>query len=55
MDELIKQRDTLINVINYLENAYEVTKLDDIRDLYLEALSTLMRIKDEIDRKDGSL
>lgn len=47
-DTLIKKRDLLITVVNYLHNAYLVTKLDDIHELYIESLYALWRIDDEL-------
>ena len=50
-DKLIKKRDSLITVVNYLHNAYLLTKLDDIHDLYIESLYALWRLDDDIREK----
>ena len=47
-DKLFKKRDLMITVVNYLHNAYLVTKLDDIHDLYIESLYALWRLDDDI-------
>ena len=50
-DKLLKKRGSMITVVNYLHNAYLVTKLDDIHDLYIEALYALWRLDDDIREK----
>ena len=50
-DKLIKKRDSMITVVNYLHNAYLVTNLDDIHDLYIESLYALWRLDDDIREK----
>ena len=50
-DKLFKKRDAMITVVNYLHNAYLVTKLDDIHDLYIESLYALWRLDDDIIEK----
>ena len=50
-DKLIKKRDAMITVVNYLHNAYLATKIDDIHDLYIESLYALWRLDDDIREK----
>ena len=50
-DKLIKKRDLMITVVNYLHNAYLVTKIDDIHDLYIESLYALWRLDVDIREK----
>ena len=50
-DKLFKKRDLMITVVNYLHNAYLVSKLDDIHDLYIVALYALWRLDDDISVK----
>ena len=50
-DKLINKRDSMITVVNYLHNAYLVTNLDDIHDLYIESLYALWRLDDDIREK----
>ena len=50
-DKLFKKRASMITVVNYLHNAYIITKLDDIHDLYIEALYALWRLDDELREK----
>ena len=50
-DKLINKRDSMITVVNYLHNAYLLTKLDDIHDLYIESLYALWRLDDDIREK----
>ena len=50
-DKLIKKRDTMFTVVNYLHNAYLATKLDDVHDLYIESLYALWRLDDDIREK----
>ena len=50
-DKLFKKRASMITVVNYLHNAYLVTKLDDIHDLYIESLYALWRLDDDIREK----
>ena len=50
-DKLFKKRASMITVVNYLHNAYLITKLDDIHGLYIEALYALWRLDDELREK----
>ena len=50
-DKLFKKRDLMITVVNYLHNAYLLTKMDDIHDLYIESLYALWRLDDDIREK----
>ena len=50
-DKLFKKRASMITVVNYLHNAYLITKLEDIHDLYIEALYALWRLDDELKEK----
>ena len=46
---LLKEREIAIGIVNFIHIYYLKTKLDDIHDLYIEALYNLWRIEDEID------
>ena len=50
-DKLFKKRASMITVVNYLHNAYIITNLDDIHNLYIEALYALWRLDDELKEK----
>ena len=55
-DFLIKEREIAIRIVNFIHIYYLKTKLDDIHDLYIEALYNLWRIEDELDKlEDDSL
>ena len=46
---LLKEREIAIRIVNFIHTYFLKTKLDDIHDLYIEALYNLWRIEDEID------
>ena len=53
---LLKEREIAIRIVNFIHIYYLKTKLDDIHDLYIEALYNLWRIEDELDEmEDDSL
>ena len=53
---LLKEREIAIRIVNFIHIYFLKTKLDDIHDLYIEALYNLWRIEDEIDElEDDSL
>ena len=53
---LLKEREIAIGIVNFIHIYYLKTKLDDIHDLYIEALYNLWRIEDELDEmEDDSL
>ena len=55
-EQLLKEREISIRIVNFIHNYYLKTLLDDIHDLYIEALYNLWRIEDEIDElEDDSL
>ena len=54
-DFLIKEREIALRIINFIHNYYLKTKLDDIHDLYIEALYELWRIEDEIEKLEEEL
>ena len=54
-DFLIKEREIAIRIINFIHNYYLKTKLDDIHDLYIEALYELWRIEDELEKMEEGL
>ena len=55
-EHLLKEREIAIRIINFIHIYYLKTRLDDIHDLYIEALYNLWRIEDEIDElEDDSL
>ncbi len=55
-EHLLKEREIAIRIVNFIHDYYLKTKLDDIHDLYIEALYNLWRIEDELDEmEDDSL
>ena len=53
---LLKEREIAIRIVNFIHTYYLKTQLDDIHDLYIEALYNLWRIEDELDEmEDDSL
>ena len=53
---LLKEREIAIRIVNFIHIYFLKTKLDDIHDLYIEALYNLWRIEDELDElEDDSL
>ena len=53
---LLKEREIAIRIVNFIHIYYLKTRLDDIHDLYIEALYNLWRIEDELDEmEDDSL
>ena len=55
-EHLLKEREIAIRIVNFIHIYFLKTKLDDIHDLYIEALYNLWRIEDEIDElEDDSL
>ena len=48
-EELLKEREIAIRIVSFIHTYYLKTQLDDIHDLYIEALYNLWRIEDEID------
>ena len=53
---LLKEREIAMRIVNFINIYYLKTRLDDIHDLYIEALYNLWRIEDEIDElEDDSL
>ena len=55
-DFLIKEWEITLRIVNFIHIYYLKTKLDDIHDLYIEALYNLWRIEDELDEmEDDSL
>ena len=49
---LLKERETAINIVSFIKNYYLKTQLEDIHDLYIEALYNLWRIDDELDKME---
>ena len=49
---LLKEREIAIRIVNFIHIYYLKTKLDDIHDLYIEALYNLWRIDDELDEME---
>ena len=49
---LLKEREIAIGIVNFIHIYYLKTKLDDIHDLYIEALYNLWRIDDELDEME---
>ena len=55
-EDLLKEREIAIRIINFIHTYYLKTRLDDIHDLYIESLYNLWRIEDELDEmEDDSL
>ena len=53
---LLKEREIAIRIVNFIHIYFLKTKLDDIHDLYIEALYNLWRIEDELEKlEDGRL
>ena len=52
-EHLLKEREIAIRIINFIHIYYLKTRLDDIHDLYIEALYNLWRIDDELEEMDG--
>lgn len=47
---LLKEREIAIRIVNFIHIYFLKTKLDDIHDLYIEALYNLWRIEDELEK-----
>ena len=54
-DFLIKEWEVAIRIVNFIHNYYLKTKLDDIHDLYIEALYELWRIEDDLEKLEEEL
>ena len=52
-ENLLKEREIAIRIVNFIHIYYLKTRLDDIHDLYIEALYNLWRIDDELDLIEG--
>ena len=50
---LLKEREIAIRIVNFIHIYYLKTHLDDIHDLYIEALYNLWRIDDELELIEG--
>ena len=50
---LLKEREIAIRIVNFIHIYYLKTRLDDIHDLYIEALYNLWRIDDELELIEG--
>ena len=48
-EDLLKEREIAIRIVNFIHTYYLKTQLDDIHDLYIESLYNLWRIDDELD------
>ena len=49
---LLKEREIAIRIVNFIHMYFLKTKLDDIHDLYVEALYNLWRIEDELEKME---
>ena len=49
---LLKEREIAIRIVNFIHIYFLKTKLDDIHDLYVEALYNLWRIEDELEKME---
>ena len=47
---LLKEREIAIRIVNFIHIYFLKTKLDDIHDLYIEALYNLWRIEDDLEK-----
>ena len=55
-EHLLKEREIAIRIVNFIHIYFLKTKLEDIHDLYIEALYNLWLIEDELDElEDDSL
>ena len=52
-EHLLKEREIAIRIVNFIHIYYLKTLLDDIHDLYIEALYNLWRIDDELESIEG--
>ena len=52
-EQLLKEREIAIRIVNFIHTYYLKTLLDDIHDLYIEALYNLWRIDDELELIEG--
>lgn len=52
-EHLLKEREIAIRIVNFIHIYYLKTQLDDIHDLYIEALYNLWRIDDELELIEG--
>ena len=50
---LLKEREIAIRIVNFIHIYYLKTLLDDIHDLYIEALYNLWIIDDELESFEG--
>ena len=51
-EDLLKEREIAIRIVNFIHTYFLKTQLDDIHDLYIEALYNLWRIDDELDEME---
>ena len=51
-EDLLKEREIAIRIVNFIYIYYLKTQLDDIHDLYIESLYNLWRIDDELDEME---
>ena len=51
-EDLLKEREIAIRIVNFIHIYYLKTQLDDIHDLYIESLYNLWRIDDELDEME---
>ena len=54
-ENLLKEREIAIRIVNFIHIYYLKTRLDDIHDLYIEALYNLWRIEDDLEKLDEEL
>lgn len=52
-EDLLKEREIAIRIVNFIHIYYLKTQLDDIHDLYIESLYNLWRIDDELEIIEG--
>ena len=54
-EHLLKEREIAIRIVNFIHIYYLKTRLDDIHDLYVEALYNLWRIEDGLEKLEEEL
>ena len=52
---LLNEREIAIRIVNFIHTYFLKTQLDDIHDLYIEALYNLWRIEDELEKLEEEL
>lgn len=53
-EDLLKEHEIAIRIVKFIHIYYLKTLLDDIHDLYIEALYNLWRIEDEMEKLEDN-